>query len=305
MEINWRLGLGYSLITVLMWGLLPIALKGVLQDMDPVTITWYRFAVSTLLTFIWYGHRSATALKTLLERPYRLLTITAIIGLLGNYLLYMFGLSIITPEATQVVIQLAPLLLLIGSVVIFKEPFSSVQWLGVIGFSLGLLLFFHHRFSTFSSMDGSYFLGLLLVVFASIAWALYGLTQKQLLKTVSTNDLLFLIYIVGTLFFLPFSEPQQIMQLDTTKLALLVFACLNTLIAYGSFGLAMTHWQAARVSATITMVPLLTAVLMLALDRIYPDFIEAEPIDWLSWLGAFMVVAGSIVAALANPKSRP
>ena len=54
------------------------------------------------------------------------LTLTAVACLLGNYLLYIWGLDHITPGAAQILIQLAPLLLLIGSVVIFKERFSAM-----------------------------------------------------------------------------------------------------------------------------------------------------------------------------------
>jgi hypothetical protein len=66
-----------------------------------------------------------------------------------------------------------------------------------------------------------------------------------------------LIYIAGTLCFLPASSPNQIQQLDGLGLILLAFASLNTIIAYGSFGIAMTHWEASRASAVITIAPLL------------------------------------------------
>lgn len=40
-----RLGLALSLLTVLLWGFLAIALKIVLQELDPFTVTWFRFTV--------------------------------------------------------------------------------------------------------------------------------------------------------------------------------------------------------------------------------------------------------------------
>ena len=46
---RWRLGLGLSLLTVFMWGLLPIALQITLEAMDGYTITWYRFMASAVL----------------------------------------------------------------------------------------------------------------------------------------------------------------------------------------------------------------------------------------------------------------
>ena len=50
---RWQLGLTLSLTTVFLWGLLPIALKGVLLQMDAVTVTWYRFAVAAIFVFVY------------------------------------------------------------------------------------------------------------------------------------------------------------------------------------------------------------------------------------------------------------
>jgi drug/metabolite transporter (DMT)-like permease len=300
MSTNWKLGLSFSLVTAIMWGGLPIALKVVLGEMDSITVTWYRFSGSALIALLWYGHRSGDAIKRLLTRPLWPLTLLAVVGLLANYILYIMGLNQTTAEAAQILIQLAPLLLLVGSVWLFKEPFSAPQWLGVAGFTLGLLLFFHHRLRTLASLDESYLLGLLFLLLAATTWAGYGLAQKQLLKQVSSNELLLLLYVAGSLCFWPAASPGQIQQLDGFGLMMLAFAALNTIIAYGSFGFAMTHWEASRVSAVITVTPLLTLSFVFLSNVLYPGFIQTEPLDWLNWLGAVLVVSGSTLAALGN-----
>lgn len=38
MSGNWKLGLYYPLITIVMWGALPLALKGLMTTMDPITL---------------------------------------------------------------------------------------------------------------------------------------------------------------------------------------------------------------------------------------------------------------------------
>jgi drug/metabolite transporter (DMT)-like permease len=300
MSTSWRLGLGFSLVTAIMWGGLPIALKVILGEMDSITITWYRFSISAAIALFWYGRRSIDAIKRLLSRPLWPLTMLAIAGLLANYIFYLIGLDHTTAEAAQILIQLAPLMLLVGSVWLFKEPFSALQWLGVIGFTVGLLLFFHHRLRVLASLDESYLFGLLLLLLAAATWASYGLAQKQLLKHVNANDLLLLIYIAGTLCFLPASSPGQVQQLDGLELSILAFASLNTVIAYGSFGIAMTHWEASRVSAVITIAPLLTLFFVFLSNALYPGFIQAEPLDWMNWLGVVLVIGGSTLAALGK-----
>ena len=300
MSSNWRLGLGFSLVTAIMWGGLPISLKVVLGDMDSITVTWYRFSVSALIAFLWYGRSSVGAIKRLLSPPLWPLTLLAVAGLLSNYIFYLIGLDYTTAEAAQILIQLAPLLLLVGSVWIFKEPFSALQWLGVLAFVVGLLLFFHHRLAAFASLEQGYLLGIFCLILAGIFWAAYGLAQKQLLKQVKSNDLLLLIYIGGTVCFLPGASPGQVSQLDGLGLAMLAFAAFNTIIAYGSFGLAMTHWQASRVSSVITLTPLLTLLFVYLSNVVHPDFIQTEPLDWMNWMGAVLVVSGSILSAMGG-----
>ena len=300
MATDWRLGLGYSLVTAIMWGGLPISLKVVLGEMDNITVTWYRFSLSALIALLWFGPNSAGAIRRLLSKPLWPLTAIAVSGLLLNYIFYVSGLDRTTAEAAQILIQVAPLLLLVGSVFLFKEAFSPLQWLGVIAFSGGLLLFFHHRLRAMTQLEDGYLLGLVLLLLAAITWTFYGLAQKQLLKHVRANELLLLIYMAGAVCFFPAASPMQVRELDGIGLTMLVFAGLNTIVAYGCFGMAMTHWESSRVSAVIAIAPLITLLFVFITNVLFPGFIETEPLDWLNWLGAVLVVAGSTLAALGN-----
>jgi len=300
MTINWKLGLGFSLVTAVMWGLLPLALKRVLEAMDPVTISWYRFSVSAIIALAWFGLARGHELRRMLRTPHLPLSFVVISGLIGNYLLYIWGLEHINPGAQQILIQVAPLLLLGGSVVIFKERFSPRQWLGVAGLGIGLLLFFHLRMNRNVFTSESYFAGVGLTLAAAVAWSCYGLAQKQLLREFHAKDILLLICLAGTIFLLPFANPGQLLDLTAAEVALLAFCGLNTVIAYGCFGLAMTHWQASRVSAVITVAPLLTLLFTALLNRVTAGSIPAEPLDWLSYVGAVLVVSGAAATALAG-----
>jgi drug/metabolite transporter (DMT)-like permease len=297
---NWKLGLGLSLVTAVMWGLLPLALKAVLEVMDPVTISWYRFSVSAAIAMLWFGHQRGGALKNLLLLRHLPLSLAVVGGLTGNYLLYIWGLDYINPGAVQILIQIAPLLLLAGSVVIFRERFSNRQWSGVVALGIGLLLFFHLRIDRSVTTSEGYLVGVALTVTGALVWSIYGLAQKQLLRDFHAKDILLLICVSGTLVLWPLSEPGQLWRLDAAQLLLLAFCGLNTIIAYGCFGLAMSHWQASRVSAVITVAPLLTLLFTVILNRWWPDSTPAEPLDWLSYLGALLVVTGAAVTALSG-----
>lgn len=304
MTTNWKLGLGFTLVTVLMWGLLPIALKVVLAVMDPVTISWYRFSLSAFIALLWYGWQRGAELRKLIFGRHWPLSLAAVIGLLSNYLLYIWGLDLITPGAAQILIQLAPLLLLVSSVFLFREHFSGTQWLGVVVLMIGMLLFFHLRLTKMVQTSEDYWAGIALIFGAAVTWCAYGLAQKQLLTEHHAKDILFLLCLAGTLALWPLAQPQQIRALDAAQLGLLVFCGLNTIIAYGCFGLALSYWQSSRVSAVLPLAPLLTLVFTAALDHWRLSDMPSEPMDWLSSLGALSVVAGAAVAALPRSSEK-
>lgn len=300
---RWQLGLLLSLTTAILWGILPIALKGLLAYMDVNTITWLRFLIAAVVLagYLAVTKRlpSIAALKS--KRVLTLMALT-VFGLLANYILFMMGLALTSPESTQVMIQLAPMLLLVGGVWFFKESFNHKQKLGFLIFCTGLVLFFNQRFSQLSHLEGDYGLGLLWIVFAAILWAIYALAQKQLLKHFASEEIMLFVYLAGSLAFLPSSTPSLVLELDTVGWLLLIFCGANTLIAYGAFAEALEHWEASRVSATLAITPLVTLICMQITAYVLPGSIVNEPLNMISIIGALVLVLGSALTALSKRK---
>lgn len=299
---RWQLGLALTLCTALMWGLLPIALKGVLAQMDAITITWFRFTLSSVLIGLWLWLREGFPWGRLVQANNLRRFGIAILGLLGNFIWYLMGLDYTTASATQVMIQVAPMLMLVLSLWVFNERLSAGQFVGVLLFVLGLLLFFNLRLAelwqALLSGQGRYALGLLLVFVAALVWAIYGVIQKKLQRDFSSMQILWVIFTVGAISFAPWSDFGTFADLTPLAWYCLLFAGLNTIAAYGTFAYALLHWEASRVSATITLVPVFTLLGVQLVDWLAPHFLEIEPMNWLSWLGAGLVVMGSMAAAL-------
>jgi len=297
---NWRLGLVLALTTALCWGLLPIALKLLLGRMDPLTITWYRLAVAgaVLGLFLKLKHRLPVPL-TLDRSSWGALGI-CVLGLTGNFVLYILGLSRASPTVTQVVIQLSPLLLLLGGLVVFRERFTALQWGGLLVLIGGMLLFFNRRLPELTHVSGGVGLGVMLLVIAAILWAAYGLAQKHLLRSLASEQILFLLYSAAVVLLSPPVKFATIRGLTTLQFGLLAFCCANTLVAYGAFTEALGHWEVSRVSAVISTAPLFTLLGMKLLELVTPGLMVAEELNRLSVLGALAVVAGSSLCALGS-----
>jgi len=300
---RWKLGLLLSLITATLWAVTPIAIKVVLKEMDPFTIAWYRFFVSAILIGVWIYRRYGMPDFTIFRGSVIWLTILATIGLALNYAFFMVGLNYIPPSTVAVVIQLAPIFLLFGSLFVFKETFSVYQCVGFIILVIGLLLFFNKRIHFLASGFSSYAIGVVLIILAAIVWAFYALAQKQLLISFPSEIIMLFIYSGCLIIFTPFSKPHQIFHLNFLHLLLLIFACFNTVLAYGSFSEALNHLEASRVSTVLAIIPLITIVSVKILLLIFPNFIESEPLNLLSVTGAFIVVIGSMTSTLSRFKS--
>ncbi len=295
---RWLFGLLLALTTAVLWGILPIKLKEVLQVMDPITVTWYRLLVSGLLLLAWLAANHRLPRFAPLGRRGHGLLVLAVFGLTANYVLYLIGLNMLSPGTTQLVIQMAPILFLVASLVVFRESFSLGQGIGMAILLLGFGLFFNQRLAELLTSLTAYTTGVLVILLASFVWVFYGLAQKQLLTQWSSPQIMLVIYLACALLLTPWAHPLQVLELDSLQAWLLLACCLNTLVAYGAFAEALAHWEASRVSATLSITPLVTFVAVALAAVWWPDHVQPEQINLLGYAGALLVVLGSALTAL-------
>ncbi|CAI8866573.1 membrane hypothetical protein [Pseudomonas chlororaphis] len=248
---RWVYGLFLALLTALLWGILPIKLKQVLLVMDPVTVTWFRLLVSGGFLLIYLAAVKRLPSWRVLGPRGGWLVLMAVFGLVGNYVLYLMGLNLLSPGTAQLVVQMGPILLLIASLFVFKERFSLGQGIGLAVLLIGFGLFFNQRLTELLTSLSNYTAGVLTVLAASAVWTFYALGQKQLLTVWNSLQVMMVIYLFCALLLTPWAHPLEALELSPLQGWLLLACCLNTLIAYGAFAEALAHWEASRVSATL------------------------------------------------------
>ncbi|QXI30195.1 DMT family transporter [Pseudomonas vanderleydeniana] len=295
---RWGYGLFLAVLTAVLWGILPIKLKQVLQVMDPVSVTWSRLMVSGGCLFVYLAARRRLPSWRALGPRGGWLVLLAVFGLVGNYVLYLMGLDLLSPGTAQLVVQMGPIFLLIASVFVFKERFSLGQGIGLAVLLVGFGLFFNQRLEELLTSLGNYTAGVLLVLLASTVWTFYALSQKQLLTAWNSLQVMMVIYLCCALLLTPWAHPMEILQLSPLQGWMLLGCCLNTLVAYGAFAEALAHWEASRVSATLAITPLVTFGSVALAAWIWPDYVHAEDINGLGYGGAVLVVLGSALVAL-------
>ncbi len=296
---RWRLGMALAMVTAGFWATLPITLKIALETLDAWTITWTRFVSAAIALLIWLVLRGELGKYRGHSRKTWALMALAAVMLTGNFVGYLFGVQYTTPANAQLLIQAAPLLLALGGIYIFGERFSRLQWLGLALVAAGLISFFSDQNRQTVGVATNYRFGALIVLAAALVWAVYALIQKQLLSRLSSKHLLLFIYAVAALLLFPLAQPAELLKLDGLHAAALLFCCINTLGAYGAFAEALAHWEASRVGMVLALTPLLCVAAVAATHAIWPQLIGPERIALWGWIGAGLVIAGSLLASVS------
>jgi drug/metabolite transporter (DMT)-like permease len=297
---HWKLGFALALATSVIWSTLPIALEIALQRVDPETVTWLRFLGAALILGAWLALRGQLPGPASLTLRGWLIVAISLAGLIGNYLTYAHALEYVSPTVNQTVIQLAPMFLLAGGVLVLREHFGAGQRVGFVVLIAGLALFFNQRFGELRAVGGRYFAGVALLVLASVIWAVYGLGQKILLRSLGAQQLLWILYVGATIALWPIANPSALASVSLPQAVAIGYCCFNTLAGYGAFAAAMEHWEVSRVSAVLATAPIFTLAAMWLAERLWPDLLRPEHLNGLAIVGALIVVAGSVVSALAS-----
>lgn len=121
-----------------------------------------------------------------------------------------------------------------------------------------------------------------------------------MLHRLTAQQILLPIYLGCSMVFLPVTAPAQVLELNWLQIACLVFCCLNTLIAYGSYAEALNRWEVTKVSAILTQIPILTLVFSEILIWFWPDNFADYALNWISYIGAIMVVSGALISVIGQ-----
>lgn len=283
-----------ALTTAVFWGALPLAMKQVLLVADAPTIVWARFTVAALWMWVWLVPVTQRPSKLFFSWRYLVLFSIAVLGLGCNFLFFNASVIYLSAPAAQIISQAGPVLLIFGSVLILHESLNRVQQIGMGVLLAGLAMFFNQHIGEFLRLEGDYVYGILLGLLGAVVWAGYAIAQKSLLRTVSAVQIMRLIYTCCAIGFLPLASPADLLKVDWMQGLCLAFCCLNTLIAYGAFTEAMVRWDAAKVSALLTLTPLFSLIFSELAWWINPAMFPTERLNLLGIVGAFVVVLGAL-----------
>ena len=287
------------LVTVSLWGVLPIFLKLGLNYYSAGTIAWFRFFFSFLMLFS-FLFVFGPGCRILLRPP--------IMGILGggalaaNYFGMTQGIDLSGASNAAIIIQVAPLLLVIIGVLFFKEAIRLKQLIGIVISIIGFYLFYLDRLGNIVN-HVDYSVANRWVLFAAMLWVLYMVCQKKLSIKYSAQTINLIIYAVAMIVLMPFVEWDEFFGGSAMGWILLIILGLNTLLAYGALAEAVECIPLTLISILITLNPLITLSGMWVLNTFNVGVLPAENISWHGYLGGVIAVSGVVLVVSSRNKA--
>jgi drug/metabolite transporter (DMT)-like permease len=282
-------GILFSVVTALLWGVLPVILKISLQGFTIGTIAWFRFSLAFLLLGIFLQYKGSRPICILRKLPW--MGVFGGLCLTANYYWVTLGVEISGPSNMAVLIQTASVFLVLTGVFVFRERLTSRQVFGMIVVASGLALFFFDQQSRVA-MSSEYYFADFLIIMSAIVWVGYMISQKFLSREYGAQSLNFLVYTVATLALIGTVEWSEFATAGFNAWLALILCGINTLLAYGALAEAVKYIPLSLISVIISLNPLITLVGMKILPAMGFANLQPDPIGMVGYFGGAIAVSG-------------
>ncbi|CAN5191984.1 DMT family transporter [soil metagenome] len=275
------------IVTNIIWGASIPILKWSLESVPPFTFAFIRFFLSALLLLPFTIHRLKITRHDAIS-----LFVLAFTGFFLHIGLLLVGLTISTSLNSSIITAAAPIFLILGSVILFKERVKKKVILGSGISLLGVLLIIIRPLFD-KGIDGS-IIGNILFVLGTLSFVTYTILIKEYSTHLRTTTVTFYMFAFATVIFFPFSlmesSQHNILQLlDTRAVIGILFGTIFTsIIGYLFYNYAIRLVKASEVGVFLYMDPIITALVAVPLLH--------EKITTIFLLGTLLVFVGIFVA---------
>lgn len=220
------------------------------------------------------------------------LALCGVCGVAGNQLCFFYGLNLTTPINGALIMLTTPILVLLLSMLVFKEKLTSMKAGGIVlGLSGATLLILNNGAAIPDApnpMLGNIFIGI-----NAAFYAVYLVLVKPLMSKYSPITTLKWVFLFGTIYVLPFGW-NQMLEVDYEALPTSILLSIGfvlffvTYLAYLLNGSALSVVKASVSSTYIYLQPLLASIIAVAAgkDKITLTMIFA---GLLIFAGVFLV----------------
>lgn len=275
------------LLPVLFWGISYIAIKIVLEELEPVEMISIRFLLAAPMLFLIIRAKGLRVWPVAMKG--KLVFASFIVFL--HFWVMATGMKETSASNTAWILTTAPIFIALLSWTYLKEAFTGVQWLGLILACGGVFALVYN--GDLANLGWINSRGDLIVLGSCVTWAFYTVGTRELMTKVHPLVATFWMTVVAGLVFIPYTAATS----GLDKFLILRTETVISLFFLGVFCLAVAFWlwseglarqTAAEVGVYLYVEPLFTVI--------GAWFILGEMITWWLVLGAVLISLGVYVS---------
>ncbi len=242
--------------------------KTVTQEVNPVLLTFLRNIVSLCAMLIMFMVREKRVKVE--RRDFKQLALLSFLAVPMNQFLYLYGIKFTLASNGALLYGTTPAIILILSYLILKEEMTRKKIIGVMIAFTGISIVMFERGIDFTS---DYFYGNVMIFLAVIAWALFAIYGKQLVKKYGAFHITVLSMIGGAIMFLPVGiidlSINGMPTLTPGNWGSILYLSLGTsVVAYMLWFYALGRMDTTKVAVFANAQPIFTTILaVLFLDQ--------------------------------------
>jgi drug/metabolite transporter (DMT)-like permease len=264
-----------------------VAAKWALEDFPPLTLAFLRFMIAAaglyLIRLVWPNR------KPIERRDWGMFALLGFLAVMVNQAAFLYGLRLTTPTHAAIIYGATPVFVFLLAIPLLRERATWLKFSGVVVTFAGVIVIV---IGEGLRWEGTVWVGDLLILGATGAWALYTVLGKPMVVKYGAVHTTAVALITGTTFFVPiglFSWGDFGLSAVTSSgwLSLLYIAIGTSVICYTIWFWALGRLEATKVAVFNNFQPVITAFLSLWLMQ--------EPIGARLIAGGVLVIIGVIL----------
>jgi drug/metabolite transporter (DMT)-like permease len=253
-------------LLLLLWSSNFIFVKFALREMPTPMVVALRYVVCAIcmLPLVALGRRDpAWQASEWTWRDTPALLGVGLLGLVGNQILFMIGLSLTSVAHAAVITGLSPVLVLVGAVITGVERITVWRVVGLLTAACGIAVL---QFSRGAS-GGATWIGDAIMLVSVVVFAGFNLLGKPIAERFGSLKMNAFAYGGAGLLALPVVAYNWNRSAHASSLAwigVVYMAACSSVVGYLIYGHALRHLPASRVAVVVYLQPLLASLLAVA-----------------------------------------
>jgi drug/metabolite transporter (DMT)-like permease len=289
------------IIAAFFWGSNFVISKVVIETVPPITLSVLRWVVSLLciLPFAWREFKQHQALLLKHWKPLLLLSASGVAGF--NAFLYI-AVQYTTAINASLVNAVAPMFIIMLSVIWLKERLMPIQYVGVF-ISLGGVLWIFSQGSLENLIALRFNPGDIYVLLAVISWAIYSLMMKRRGHEIPKKATFLVTIVLGIIILLPFwlweMVNREVFPQDysiNVWLAIVYLGIFPSVISFICWNEGVLRVGPGKASHFLYLIVFFAGLMALFIGEAY---------TWIQFTGGAMILTGVIIASNRIARNKP